>query len=157
MRTTFTLPPLVIDTREQRPLVFPAVVKVRRGTLHTGDYSIEGYEDEFTVERKSLNDLVNTIIHERDRFERELERMRSFRFRRLLVTVPYCRVATGSYDFSRANPRSVVASVNAFEMRYGVPVTYAYGDAEAATRLLNWAWYFVRERRLEAEEGVRIR
>ena len=33
---------VVIDTREQWPLVFncPTV----RGTLHTGDYSVQGYE-----------------------------------------------------------------------------------------------------------------
>jgi len=143
--TRTDLPPIIVDTREQTPLVFPAVVQLKRGTLKTGDYSVAGYEDQFTVERKSLPDLVHTVIHERERFEHELERMRSFRFRRILVTVPYADVSAGSYSFCRANPRSVIASINAFEMRYGVPAVFAAGVGEAATRVINWAYYFVRE------------
>ena len=54
-----------IDTREQKPLIFPSYVRVHYGgtshtlklntksvALPTGDYSIEGYEDIVLVERK---------------------------------------------------------------------------------------------------------
>ena len=140
-----TLPPIVIDTREQTPLRFPEGVETIRATLRTGDYSVGGYEDSFAIERKSLADLVNTVIHGRDRFERELARMDGFKFRRLLVTCPFARVDCGGYDFSKANPKAVVASVNAFEVRYGVPVVYAADATEAARRVLDWAHYFVRE------------
>ena len=143
-----THPPtaIVIDTREQTPLVFPPTVPTIRGTLRTGDYSVMGYEDSFTVERKSLPDLVSTIIHDRARFERELERMRSIAFRRVLVTSPYEAVARGEYAHSRANPRSVIASIAAFEARYNVPFVFALNPCEGSARLLDWARYFVRER-----------
>lgn len=153
MSRKITLPPLVIDTREQTPLTFPSMVEVKRGTLKTGDYSIQGYEDRFAVERKSLQDLVHTVIHDRERFERELERMREYPFRRIIVTAPYAVVARGGYPFSRANPRSVIASLNTFDVRYGVPTTFAANSSEAALRVLNWAYYFVREDVLAGADG----
>ena len=82
-------PPITIieDTREQTPLTdWPATVAVENGTLHTGDYSIKGWENCFTVERKSLEDFAGTMMggyeanseKPKKRFNRELERMRHF-------------------------------------------------------------------------------
>lgn len=139
---TFTL---IIDTREQTPFVFPGTITTTRGTLHTGDYSIVGYEDRFTIERKSLADLVQTIIHNRARFERELERMRPFDFRRVIVTAPFMDVARGNYAHSHANPRAVVASIAAFEVRYNVPFIFAADKREAQRRVEQWARMYVRE------------
>jgi hypothetical protein len=45
--------------------------------LRTGDYTIEGYEDKLTVERKANTAEFCTNINE-GRFERELKRMESF-------------------------------------------------------------------------------
>lgn len=139
---------IIIDTREQHPLKFPARFQTVRETLKTGDYSVDGFRDRFTIERKSLSDLVNTVIHDRERFERELERMRSYEFRRILVTAPFERVARGPYPHSRANPKSVLASLAAFEVRYGVPIVFAKDEKEAAERILIWIHYFVREKGL---------
>lgn len=144
------VPPIVIDTREQTPLVFPSGVATVRGTLRTGDYSVAGHEAAFTVERKSLADLVNTVIHERERFERELERMAAFAFRRLLIVAPFREVARGGYRFSRANPAAVLASVATFEVRYGVPAVFAHDAGEAAALIVLWARYFDREARQAA-------
>ena len=144
---------IVIDTREQTPLVFSSAIPTIRGTLRTGDYSVTGYEDSFTVERKSLSDLVHTIIHDRARFERELERTRPFDFRRVLVSSPYEAVARGAYAHSKANPRSIIASIAAFEARYNVPFVFASNSGEAAARLVDWARYFVREKRQEREKA----
>jgi ERCC4-type nuclease len=65
---------LIIDTREQKPLTFD--FPTTRSTLHTGDYSIGGYEQVFCVERKSIADLIGTCdFKNRKRFKRELQRM----------------------------------------------------------------------------------
>jgi ERCC4-type nuclease len=48
-------PTIVIDTREQRPWSFS--VPTKPGTLASGDYSIEGCEHLFAVERKAPGDL----------------------------------------------------------------------------------------------------
>lgn len=85
---------IIVDTREQKPLEFPVSM---RGTLHTGDYSIEGFENRFTVEHKSIADLIGTCDgrkakgkakSNRDRFKKELQRMKDgFDF--------YCIVISG--------------------------------------------------------------
>ncbi len=54
-------PAIVIDTREQMPLVFRHLSAVR-ATLQTGDYSVLGLEHLFAVERKSLADLVMCCV-----------------------------------------------------------------------------------------------
>lgn len=79
-----TLPRLVVDTREQRPLCFEHLEAVR-GTLATADYSIEGLEDAFMVERKTWPDFIRSVTADRERFFRELERMRSAECRRLVI------------------------------------------------------------------------
>ena len=44
--------------------------------LKTGDYSIEGCKNQITIERKSKADAFQTFGSSRERFERELARMR---------------------------------------------------------------------------------
>src|SRR6478752_8650758 len=78
-------PVIIVDTREQTPLSFARLESVR-GTLRTGDYSVKGLEDLFSVERKTVADLVGCCMADnRERFERELHRLRGYRFKRLLV------------------------------------------------------------------------
>lgn len=132
---------IIVDTREQLPLPLPAGI-VERGTLHTGDYSLAGHEDAFSVERKSLEDLVRSLTHERGRFERELERLADFRFRRVLVEAPYKSILVERFPFSLASPSSIRGSVAAFEQRYGIPFVFATDRGEAAARLVAWARRF---------------
>lgn len=54
---------IIEDTREQTPLTaWPEFVAVKNGTLHTGDYSILGWENCFSIERKSLSDFAGTMM-----------------------------------------------------------------------------------------------
>ena len=78
-------PVIVVDSREQTPLVFTRLQAIP-GTLYAGDYSVCGLEASFAVERKSIDDLANCCMGaNRERFERELHRLRGYRFKRLLV------------------------------------------------------------------------
>ena len=144
---------IIVDTREQTPLVFPDGVKVERGTLHTGDYSIKGFEDRFTVERKSAQDLVGTLTRGRERFTRELERMGAFEFRRIIVERPYADIAAGRFGFiSMANPKAIIGTIHAFEVRYKVSFVFAANRGEAARRVLGWCRAFAREQAKIDEE-----
>ena len=42
--------------------------------MKTGDYSVDGFQNVVAVERKSPEDLVNTLMVGKARFERELKR-----------------------------------------------------------------------------------
>ena len=59
-------PVIVVDTREQEPLVFERLTSVR-GTLKTGDYSVAGLQDLFSIERKTVADLVGCCMGDKPR------------------------------------------------------------------------------------------
>ncbi len=97
---------ILIDSREQEPLVFERLASVL-GTLTTGDYSIAGLEDLFSIEPKTVADLVGCCMREhRSRFERELHRLRGYRFKRLLVVGSEAEILAGQYH-SNIKPEAV--------------------------------------------------
>lgn len=123
-------PVALVDTREQAPLDLGQFDNwfsgVKTATLSTGDYSIEGMESLVCLERKSLNDLVVTLMHQRQRFFRELERMQSFAYRAILVEASYEDVKS-PYSFTSdvmAHPNGVSGSLDALEVKFGIPVIY---------------------------------
>ncbi len=80
---------VVIDTREQLPYMFPGC-RVSCRKLEAGDYSIEGYENVVAVERKTANDFYGSIVNNkntdnRDRLEREFERLENYKFKALVI------------------------------------------------------------------------
>jgi DNA excision repair protein ERCC-4 len=137
-------PVVVIDSREQDPLIFHNLASVR-GTLYTGDYSILGSEELIAVERKTIPDLVSCCMGEsRDRFQRELHRLRGFHFKRLLIIGSRGEIELQRY-YSRIAPKAVLATLSAFEVRYDCPVVFAPTAVEAASQVERWFYYFARE------------
>ncbi len=134
---------LITDTRERTPLCFQHLETVP-GVLQTGDYSIQGLEHLFSVERKSIADLVQSVTRERKRFERELHRLRGFHFKRLLVIGTEQEIREGKY-FSKTNPKAVLHSLYAFEARYDVPVIFVPTPEQAALIVERWAYWYARE------------
>jgi len=147
------LPTLIVDSREQAPLVFTRL-QSRPGTLTTGDYSFAGAEELFAIERKSIADLVGSVMQGRERFERELARLRGYEFRRLLVIGTRDDIASGRY-VSQANPKAVLASVDTFEVRYSTPVVWEPDATVAAALIERWACYFAAEVRKRADRLTR--
>lgn len=134
---------IVVDTREQLPLNIKNI-PTERGTLMSGDYSIKGLENRFAVERKSIQDLIGSLTQGRERFERELHRLRGFDFARLLIV--------GSKDEFReclkkrkTTERSIYASLGTFEARYRVPIVWLNTEQQAVDKLEKWAWFYYRE------------
>lgn len=140
---SMTPPTIIVDTREQTPLQFTRLAS-EVGTLTTGDYSIKGMESAFAVERKSVADLIGSLSTERDRFMREIDRLRGFDFARLLIVGSRREVEQGTYR-SRMSPKAAVASLLAIEAR-GVPIAWTETPVRAARMVEEWAVYFVRER-----------
>lgn len=152
MATTAQFTPTIIaDSREKRPLVFLHFPSVT-ACLSEGDYSILGYEGRFTVERKSISDLVQSVTAERERFERELARMRPYDFKRLLVVGTMDDIRKHRYR-SQAKPKSVLASIYAFEIRYSLPCVFSATPEEAAELIEAWSYYFVREQARNENES----
>ena len=141
--TDFT-PTILIDSREQAPLVFsryPAIT----GTLQSGDYSFRGGEDLFSIERKSLDDLAQCCTgDQRERFSRELHRLRGFWFKRLLVIG--CRSDIERHNYKSAiSPAAVLGTLSTFEVRFDCPVVFAPDPMAAALMIERWVHYAARE------------
>lgn len=137
------LPLIVTDSREQTPLCFHRLPS-RVGSLYSGDYSIAGLETGFAVERKSIADLVACCAGERERFERELFRLRGCRFKRLLIVGTRAEIEAGNYR-SKVTPAAVVASLEAWQVRFDIPVVFAATPSAAAEVVESWAWWYARE------------
>jgi len=147
-------PVMVIDTREQTPLPFKRLASVR-ATLTSGDYSFRGGEELFAVERKSIADLVACCVGEnRERFFRELHRLRGFRFKRLLIVGTRKEIEAGNFR-SNINPRAVFATLSAIEARYDVPVVFSATPDDAGERVESWAWWVAREMATTANDLLR--
>jgi DNA excision repair protein ERCC-4 len=139
-----TSPTIIVDTREQCPLIFERL-ESRPGTLQTGDYSIAGLESLFCVERKSISDLLGCCMRgNRERLERELHRLRGFRFKRLVIVGTEAEILKGDYR-SNIKPQSVLATLNAFEVRYDLPVVFCPTASMAAQKVEAWAFWYARE------------
>ena len=163
--TDFTV---IRDTREQHPYEFRGlkgasgaelIVKVADRTLKSGDYSIEGMESRVSIERKSLADLYSTLTHGRERFERELDRLRSYDFSKVVIEASWLQIARCPPPGSQVLPKSILRSILAFEQRY--PTRWAWYDtraaAEAATfRTLERFWFDDQQRIKEAARAAAL-
>lgn len=128
MITPFTI---VIDSREQAPYSFlglisdardgrqPLIVPTTISGLPSGDYSILGHENEVAAERKSKEDLFNSIGGERARFQRELARLAVFPSATLVVVESsWEEIITAPPPFSQLAPKIIHRSVLAWMLRF---------------------------------------
>ena len=112
---------VITDTREQNELDFSGFrgVAVSRQGLKTGDYSIQGYEHAICFERKAVGDAVSTLVSGHERFLREMERMRDFEERYILIV---------------CNTAGKTSLISLFSRCWLMPIsiTSAFGSAKTA-------------------------
>lgn len=113
-------PVVVIDSREQRAWQFENLPS-ERGTLDTGDYSLRALTHLVAVERKSFDDLLACVGRERDRFRRELQRLRAYRFRALIIECDYADIERGEWR-SQLKASHVLGSLAAWQAQYALPI-----------------------------------
>lgn len=117
------LPPIIIDTREQRPYSFYGEEVIHR-KLDTGDYSLDGHEEAVAVERKSVDDYMSSISHDRERFEREIERSQSIPDFKVIIEASEQQIMDGDY-YSEVAPLSAINTMKSWERRYGIEYQWA--------------------------------
>ena len=132
----------IVDTREQLPLSLDPL-RTEPATLATGDYGLKGC-DEIRIERKSLPDLLACCGVERERFEREIERLLAFRVRVLLIESSWQEIELGQWR-SKISVESVIGSLLGWQAA-GLSIHMA-GDHERAGRHAARMLYTVASRR----------
>jgi ERCC4-type nuclease len=124
---------VIIDSREKAPWTFtgitsslkgaprPVVIACEFATLKSGDYSIKGFEDQVAIERKSKEDLYSTLGQNRERFEREHERLSWYQCKAVVIEASWNAILTRPPDRSSLNPKSIFGTATSWWIRYGVP------------------------------------
>jgi ERCC4-type nuclease len=139
---------ILVDRREQDPYTFPPFVGRERrpvvtkaATIRTGDYVSEPLLGLVAVERKSPQDFMSTITHDRDRWEAEVQRFRELE--------RVCVVVEASLDeclaSSGARWESVAGTIASLDVKHRCAVHFAGSRLLAAFFVASWL------RRAEAE------
>ena len=116
---------VLADTREQAIPPVPEIVVVQRKRLKEGDYSTPALERIARIERKSITDLASTLSWGRERFERELERLKSLRFTCICVEGDVTQV----YRVTQMHPHAILGSLSAMLARWECPVLFCGNEA----------------------------
>ena len=132
----------IVDSREQNPLDLTPLQTVP-GSLQTGDYSLQGC-DEIRIERKSLPDLLMCVGTERERFDREVERLMAFRIPILLVESSWAEIELGQWR-SKVRPEAVMGSLMSWQAR-GIAVHMAGNHDHAGKHAARLLYHVARRR-----------
>jgi DNA excision repair protein ERCC-4 len=135
---------LIQDSREKYPLEAKNLRVVTR-CLETADISILGLENRFGIEAKwSLEDLANCVGFSRLRFEKEMRRLASFDFARLLVCSTEQAIRNHEYR-SEVAPAAILGSLYTWSARYRVPFVFCRTREEGGRLVELWGWYYATE------------
>lgn len=92
-----------IDTREQTPLSFDSeYVKTVRDTVSVFDYALNGDQDNYAVERKSLNDFVQAVVLSKS-WKRELAKIEKAQgwLLPIVYVLEFNRLDISKYDYAQ--------------------------------------------------------
>lgn len=140
----------VIDTREQHPLDLSPLQTVTQ-TLDTGDYSVRGLEHVIAIERKGLGALLSCIGRERERFEREVQRLLAHPVRAMVVESTWSDLELGGWR-GQVRPEAVIGSLLGW-IAMGLPVVMA-ADHQRAGRYTARLLFLAARRRWRELQGL---
>jgi ERCC4-type nuclease len=116
---------ILADTREQAIPPMPAGVQVERAKLGEGDYTTPSLRTLAVIERKSGNDFASSLTWQRERFDREIERLKAYRHASIVVEADLSEV----YRLSNVHPHAILGSIASFYARANVATFFAVNAA----------------------------
>lgn len=141
----------LVDSREQKPLDL-APLRIETATLTTGDYSVKGLENMVAIERKSEADLLVCIGRERERFDREIQRLLGFDVRTLVVESTWPAMEAARWN-SKITSSQAIGSLLGWIAR-GVPIVMADNHQRAGRFVSRLLFTAARRRWTEARSLV---
>lgn len=133
----------VVDTREKTPFDL-SPMKIVRGTLDTGDYSVAGLTSHIAIERKSLADLVMCVGRERERFDAACQRLLAYPVRAIVVEASWHDLQMGAWR-GKTSPNAVMGSVLGWIAK-GIPIIMGH-NASLASRQVRGLLFLAARRR----------
>lgn len=144
---------VIVDTREQKnqhiiEYLDSKGIPYKIEKLDTADYSFVlpdypelGMDKRILIEKKnSLDEISGNFTRDRERFAREFERVQEHEKIHLVVeNATWKKLMKGSYR-SQLDPRSFMASMLTWNIRYGCPVWFC-GTDESPTLIYHLMYY----------------
>ena len=143
---------VLVDTREQMPYQFKnSIIK----GLSTGDYTIKYedriYEDKILVERKrSVSELYAAVGTDRERFERELEKLAIIPFKFVVCEFDYMDLVNDQPPGQLEAP-AVYGSIISWHIKYQVPFLFLKNRTNARNFIYKLFENFVKYKILHLE------
>lgn len=141
---------LIVDSREQRPLYALGEIgglEIISHALPYGDYSIQGFENQFCVERKRVSDFFSYIGKQRLLTTKKMEAFKEIISNAgwvgLVVETSENDLLSG-FELSRVHPEAVRQTLVSFEVRYGVHCYFSRSRNDIARWILDRAIKFYR-------------
>jgi ERCC4-type nuclease len=132
---------IIVDTREQHPWVFEHMTK-SVSKLDTGDYSLQGLETLFCIERKgSVSEFANNITEKR--FKDVIDRMRripyaflllEFDLEDILIYPVGSNVPKRMWDKLKIGPKFILKHIIELQILHNIKVVFC-GDASNAEKM----------------------
>ena len=136
---------MLIDTREQHPLVFPSD-PVLTGTLEenlpVGDYQPafeDGTRPPVVFERKSLADLAGTLTKGYERFRAELLRAKEANLTLIVVVEDSLTEVRKGAPYSQESGESLLQRCFTLMVKYRLPIIFCQDRREAARYILEFS------------------
>jgi len=121
---------VLIDTREKLPFQFGDDVDTVKTKLEVGDYSLKELEHLVSIERKSLDDFINSTIHNKRRFTQNLMDLTRMEHKAIVVEASLRDVFMHRYK-SKTHHQVVFGMVAAISSRWKIPVFFWENHAYA--------------------------
>ncbi|MEZ6102738.1 MAG: hypothetical protein R3E01_27675 [Pirellulaceae bacterium] len=110
-----------IDTREQTPWTLSPLT-TELATLGVGDYDLAVCPGQVVIERKGFSDFLSCCGTERERWERQLLRLRGVPTKLVIIECTWNEIERGQWQ-SKLTPKAVVGSVIGW-MASGTPFVF---------------------------------
>lgn len=129
---------IIIDTREQQPWNFQEYTTAHK-KLDAGDYSIEGLQNIFAIERKkSINEVANNIVE--PRFKDAIARLAQCKYSFLLLEFGMTEVLNypvGSnlpkrlWDKIKISPAFLMKNILDWQLKHNIKVLFCNNSSNA--------------------------
>ena len=136
---------MLIDTREQHPLVFPAdptLTGVIEETLPVGDYQPafeDGTRPPIVFERKSVTDLAGTLTKGYDRFKAELLRAQEAGLTLMVIVEDSLTEVRRGAPYSQESGESLLQRCFTLMVKYHLQIIFCQDRREVARYILEFS------------------
>lgn len=136
---------ILVDTREQIPFRFP---NTKSQALPYGDYSVEyngkSYHDKIVIERKGgIGELYAFSGSERDRFCRELEKMKDVKYKYILIEADFLDIVN-KQPYGKLPSSTVYSTILSFAIKYQITPLFCNSHQNARQVLWKLFYFFVK-------------